>query len=223
MPGRRFPTVLIAGLLLALGLLAVGCGEREEPSAKQVGSGHEGRHATRSGDSAERAFLSAMVPHHEAAIEMAEVAQKRGRAREIRALADSILGAQAKEIGQMKAIHRRLFGTELTPDERAHERLGLSAREAGMDHAGAATNLRNAEPFDRAFVDEMAPHHGGAIRMSNVALKRSSDRELRALARTIVTTQKQEIERMNAFRRERFGGPVPRDGGHGAHETMEGH
>lgn len=216
MPGRRFPTVLIAGLLLALGLLAVGCGEREEPSAKQVGSGHEGRHATRSGDSAERAFLSAMVPHHEAAIEMAEVAQKRGRAREIRALADSIVGAQAKEIGQMKAIHRRLFGTELTPDERAHERLGLSAREAGMDHAGAATNLRNAEPFDRAFVDEMVPHHRGAIRMSEAVLARTRDPELRRLARGIISMQRKEIAQMNAFREREHGAPVPEGGaGHG--------
>ncbi len=217
----RAPTTRVAGALLvcllAFGLGACGGDEKDRSDSRSTGQARQGK-------AVEKAFLTGMVHHHESAIEMAEIAQTKGKDRFVKELADAIATTQKAEITRMEAIHERLFGAELKPDARAHDGLGLTAEEAGMTHDRTATAaLRAAEPFDRAFVDEMAPHHSGAIRMSNVVLKRSNDRELRALARTIVTTQKQEIERMNSFRREEFGGPVPRDGGHGAHETMDGH
>ncbi len=212
----RVATALLV-CLLAFGLGACGSDEDDRSDA---GSDAGAKH----GKAVEKAFLTGMVHHHESAVEMAEIAQAKGKDRFVEELADAIVATQKAEISRMEAIHERLFGAKLKPDARAHDGLGLSAEEAGMTHdAKAIAALRTAKPFDRAFVDDMVPHHRGAIRMSNVALKSSSDRELRALARTIVTTQKQEIERMNSFRRQKFGGPAPRDGGHGGHETMEGH
>ncbi len=75
--------------------------------------------------------------------------------------------------------------------------------------------LRAANPFDRAFVDEMVPHHRGAARMAGVVLKSTKDAPLRKVAEGIVSAQEREISEMNDFRTKKFGGPVPAGAGHG--------
>ena len=196
---RRLPGALLAALASAA-VLAAGCGGGDDQERAP-------------GNPSERAFLAAMVPHHEAAVDMARLARERTDEPYIRRLAGDIVRSQRAEIAQMRRIHRRLFGSELLPDERAHEALGLSAAAAGMDHMDAAARLRNARPFDRAFVDHMVPHHQGAIRMAEAVLARTQDVELRRLAGEIMATQRREIAEMNAFRERRFGGPVPASGG----------
>lgn len=196
---RVLPSVALAlGVTAALGLAA--CGS-DSPTAGQPAA---------SGEAAERAFLEGMVPHHESAITMAEVAAERAQAPEIKQIAEGIADSQTPEINQMSSIHQRLFDAPLVPDEAAHEELGLSSEEAGMGGHAAdpASALEDADPFDRAFVDEMVPHHQGAITMANAVLAETDDAELRALAESIVATQEREIEEMNAFRSERYGGPA---------------
>jgi len=79
--------------------------------------------------------------------------------------------------------------------------------------------LRTASPFDQAFVDEMEPHHTGAVQMAEVVLESTDDAELRGLAEGIIATQKREIEGMNAFRTKEYGAPVPeKDGAGDEHE-----
>jgi uncharacterized protein (DUF305 family) len=120
----------------------------------------------------------------------------------------------------MKSIHKRLFGSELKPDPRGHDQLGLTAGQAGMTHDENTNRmLQEADPFDRAFVDDMVPHHRGAIAMSNVVLDHTKDRALRDLAEKIVEAQRREIKEMNEFRREKFGGPVPAHAEHGGAST----
>ena len=164
----------------------------------------------------EKAFLTGMVHHHRSAIEMAKIAMKRGEDPYIKGLAGDIMSTQDPEIVRMVEIYERLFGGELKPDPGAHDGLGLSAEEAGMTHSPETNKtLRSAEPFDRAFVDEMVPHHEGAVKMAKVALKTAKDPDLRELAEGIITTQEREIAEMNDFRTKTFGGPVPEGAGHG--------
>lgn len=199
---------LVASLFLALGLGACGDGEGDSEGSKQ-------------GQKVERAFLTGMVHHHETAIEMAEIAQRRGQDRFVRKLAEAITSTQEREISQMRSIYTRLFDAALKPDPGAHDGLGLSAGEAGMTH-DKETNatLEAAEPFDRAFVDEMVPHHLGAIKMAKVVLKETEDRALRNLAEAIARAQQDEVDAMNAFRTRKYGGPVPSKDEDGA--TMDG-
>ena len=187
---------------LLLGVLALTC-------LAACGQGGDEGHL----ESPERAFLAAMVPHHESAVEMATVGERQAKSDFVRGLSEDIVQSQRSEIEEMRQIHERLFRAPLRPDMGAHAQLGLSAQEAGMDHMDGAAQIRDDRRFDRAFVDHMVPHHQGAVRMAEVVLERSRDRELRELAEGILAAQRREIAEMNAFREREFGGPVPAGGG----------
>jgi uncharacterized protein (DUF305 family) len=197
-------------------------GVTASPARRGIGYGDEGvkwsrvkengQGASASGGKPDQAFLEAMIPHHESAVQTANVAKQWGQHQEIQELAVDIVAEQSKEIMRMERIHRRLFGSEITPDPGAHEELGLSAKEAGMEHMDAAAALERARPFDRAFIDEMVGHHQGAIRMARAALSRTGDAEIRKLADAIVMSQSREIVRMNDWRRAWYGRESPAGG-----------
>ena len=205
---------LIAPIALGLAFLLAACG------GDSSGDGQSGQTTAAKAGPQERAFLSAMVPHHRSAVEMASAAEGRLEDPQIRRIEGAIAKAQTAEIDQMKRIHERLFGAPLAPDEGAHTQLGLSAQEAGMDHMlGARPIKRAAEPVDRAFIDEMVPHHRGAVVMAEVVLEPSRDPELRKLAAGIIDAQESEIKTMNRVREREFGGPVKENKGAGGHGT----
>ena len=154
------------------------------------------------------AFVSQMVPHHESAIEMAEIAVRRAEHPEIEALANSIIASQSDEITSLQAIHERLFGASIA--EVDHETLGMPEHEMGMGTDVAA--LESAKSFDRAFIDMMVPHHQGAIGMSRIEIAHGSDNEAIALGEQIIAAQSREIEDMNSWRTEWYGGPSPAGG-----------
>ena len=59
----------------------------------------------------DRMFLKMMIPHHAGAIVMAEEALQVSGRPEIRRLANTIIDAQANEIGEMHDIYDRRFGS----------------------------------------------------------------------------------------------------------------
>lgn len=178
------PQAALGALLVAV--LVAACGGSEKPDPQQ-------------------AFLRGMVPHHRSAVEMAEVAETEAQTKFVKDLASDITRTQTEEITHMAQIHQRLFNAPLKPDRGAHAGLGLSVQEAGMNHMEGASMIRGKKPFDRAFVDEMVPHHGGAIRMAEVVLDRTDDPQLRSLARGIAAAQRREIEAMQRFRKREYG------------------
>lgn len=189
---------VLALLLVALVTgVAAGCGDDDDGVAAV--------------STTEEAFLKGMIPHHESAIEMAEIAADRGEHAEVKQLAGAITEAQTSEIAQMETIYERLTGDEILPDPAAHEELGLSQGEAGM-HEGGAAMLDRAREFDKAFIDEMVPHHQGAIRQARIVLGETEDGELRELANAIVEAQSREIEQMNRWRERWYGSPSPAGG-----------
>jgi uncharacterized protein (DUF305 family) len=144
----------------------------------------------------DRAFIDAMVPHHRGAIDMAEVALGNAEHREVKELAEDIVSAQEAEIERLKAIKREEYGTSEVPMEMSAEE--MEAMGMPMD----PKEMAEREPFDKAFFDNMIPHHESAIDMANAALKDSENPEIRQIARAIVDAQEREIERMRAWRNE---------------------
>ena len=152
--------------------------------------------------STDGAFVSEMVPHHESAIEMAEIAIERAEHPEIKQLAEQIIESQSSEIDQLNSIHERLFGGPVGSAD--HGSMGMT-EEMGAEEM---ETLETAEPFDRAFIDMMVPHHQSAIEMAQVEIDEGSDAETQALAEAIISAQSAEIEEMNQWREEWYGAPT---------------
>lgn len=106
------------------------------------------------GNGADRAFVADMLPHHESAVEMAEIAQERGQSPFVKRLAADTIRTQNEEITTMRREDSQL-------EEGGVERgdLGVGHSMMGMDMDVA--KLEDASPFDREFIAMMLPHHEG--------------------------------------------------------------
>jgi uncharacterized protein (DUF305 family) len=148
------------------------------------------------GKYSDEAFIDAMVPHHQGAIAMAEVALKNAEHEEIKELSRNIVSTQQSEIEELKSIKKEEFGTSNVPMEMSQEQM------RGMGMMMDPQRLSKREPFDEAFIDAMIPHHQSAIQMAQVASKQSKIPEIKGLAGNIVSAQKREIEQMKQWRKE---------------------
>ncbi len=72
-----------------------------------------------------------------------------------------------------------------------------STAGATMDHG-----MMGSAPFDAQFIDSMIEHHNGAIMMAAQALTESERPEIKELAQNIITSQRQEVEQMTAWRQQ---------------------
>jgi uncharacterized protein (DUF305 family) len=151
---------------------------------------------TEIGRYSDKAFIDAMVPHHQGAIAMAEVALKNAEHDEIEELSRNIVSTQRAEIEELKAIKKEEFGISNVPMEMSQEQ--LQAMGMMMD----PQNLANKKPFDKAFIDAMIPHHQSAIEMATVAREKSENPRIKELAQDIISAQKREIEQMKQWRKE---------------------
>lgn len=63
-------------------------------------------------DPFDREFIDMMVPHHQGAIVMARAVLKKGESAEVKKLAEAIIAAQSKEIGEMNSWRKEWYGAE---------------------------------------------------------------------------------------------------------------
>jgi uncharacterized protein (DUF305 family) len=141
-------------------------------------------------------FIDAMVPHHQGAIEMARVALQNAEHDEIIQLSENIISTQQAEIKELKSIKQEEFGTSEVPMEMSPQQ--MQSMGVMMD----PQELANREPFDKAFIDGMIPHHQSAIEMAQVAREKSKNPQIKELAENIISAQQTEIEQMKQWREQ---------------------
>src|SRR5215210_4875879 len=162
-----------------------------------MGSGDMARQMVmENGKYSDKAFIDAMVPHHQGAIAMAEVALKNAEHEEIIQLSRNIISSQQAEIEELKSIKQEEFGTSNVPMEMSMEQM------RGMGMMMDPQSLADENPFDEAFIDAMIPHHQSAIYMAQVASEKSKIPEIKELAQNIVSAQKRDIEQMRRWREQ---------------------
>ena len=163
---------------------------------------------------ADQHFIIMMIPHHDGAIAMAELALTRARRPEIKALASRIKASQTNENVQMRAWYRQWYGEDVPVWKPGvgwgwqggmggSMGTGRGAGGMGMMHRGTnLTALSTAKDFDRAFLEQMIPHHQMGVMMASMAQTNTQHLELRELQQAMVRAQSEEIRQMEQWYRQ---------------------
>jgi uncharacterized protein (DUF305 family) len=150
------------------------------------------------GSDLDRAFLQGMVPHHQAAIDMASVEVQKGKDPRTKGLAQAIIDDQQREIAQMTQIAQAQF--KFTPMKEMSGPLGsLMGVPLSMDMSKMGQDLATAANTDHAFLTMMIPHHASAILMADEENNHGGDPQLRTLSQSIIAAQAKEIGEMQAL------------------------
>ena len=220
---RHHTRLVLAGLLSAVALATAACegagggaGNMDHGGMGKDGGGEGGKNTVMEGTEhskveggsggmasgmlmedgrySDERFIDAMVPHHWGAVGMAEVALENAKHEEIRRLSEDIVSSQEAEIEDLKEIKQEEFGSSRVPVDMGPDRM------EGMGMTADPRSLAEEEPFDRAFIGAMIPHHRSAIQMVNVALEKSDNPRIEELAGEIVEAQEREISQMQTWR-----------------------
>lgn len=141
-------------------------------------------------NNADMQFTMMMIPHHEQAVEMADMVLAKADIDErVVTLAEEIKAAQAPEIELMESWL---------------DDWGMSMGDMdGMDHGGmmSDTDMQSLEDAvgveaSRLFLEQMIVHHRGAIEMAQNEIDSGRNPDVIALAQSIIASQSTEIATM---------------------------
>ncbi len=147
-------------------------------------------------------FMQDMIPHHNQAVQMAELVADRTNRPELVDVAGRINVSQRDEIDFMGQWLRQRG--ERVPDPTAHDAMQTDHKMAGMATPQQMAELAAVEStdFDRMFLQLMITHHEGAVTMVEELLEQPGsayEPVLFEFTTDITNDQAAEIERMNAL------------------------
>ncbi|WP_405966479.1 DUF305 domain-containing protein [Streptomyces sp. NBC_00015] len=194
-------------------LVLAACGN--DSSGNDSGSGNTGGHSSASSSTSADAtagvhnaqdvsFAQGMIPHHQQALEMAELAADRASSAGVKSLASRIEEAQGPEIrtigGWLKSWGEHVptssdSTTESMPGMDHSAGSGMPGMRDGsdMDELDKASGT----DFDTMFLTMMIDHHEGAVAMATTEKGKGVYGPATSMADDIVTAQTAEIAEMN--------------------------
>lgn len=148
-------------------------------------------------DSISHNFIVQMIPHHEGAVRMSENVLKFTDNTELIEIANSIIAEQTESISNMRNILDGCACVRNTTCEvRTYQRNFSNISKLMFS---AMSNAFSDCCVNCNFIREMIPHHAGAVRMSENALRFAVCPELRPVLENIITSQRQGIRRMKCL------------------------
>lgn len=135
-------------------------------------------------------FAEMMIPHHQQAVDMSDLALKKSTNPSILDLAQRIKDAQSAEIVQMKSWLDGESSNSMMSDHSGHSMGGMLTEEE-FSKLESATGIE----FDKLFLEGMIVHHEGAIDMSRM-IKDTPTEEVNIFGLNVVEVQSAEIREM---------------------------
>jgi uncharacterized protein (DUF305 family) len=184
---------IITLLLAALVSLGINRGDNDG----SMGMGHHrsnNQNNSRSSDytGADIMFLQMMIPHHQQAIDISNLALKTSKDSELLALAKTIRDAQTSEITQMKSwLTDAGAGADMG---HSMDGMGGMLDETELSALAAATGKN----FDILWLKGMTGHHDGAIHMTTM-INDARNKEIKTFGNNVVKDQSAQITQMEAM------------------------
>jgi uncharacterized protein (DUF305 family) len=189
---RKTGVLLGVIVLLAAAVVSLSV-NRSDNNAMNNSSGHMGHGSSSSSNSnytgADIMFLQMMIPHHQQAIDISNLAIKASSDPELLELAKIIARDQAAEIKQMKAWLKDAGASE----EMGHSMDGMG----GMlnDDELAALSAATGKEFDTLWLKGMTEHHDGAIHMTQM-IEDAQNADIKAFGAKVIKDQSEQIAQM---------------------------
>ena len=186
---------IIALLLAAVVSLSINRGEDDGFMGMHHNDNNGmGMHHNSKGDytGADIMFLQMMIPHHQQAVDISNLALKTSKDAELLALAKTIRDAQSAEIIQM---------TTWLKDSNTNPGLGYSMDGMGgmlNDAELSALNAETGSKFDILWLKGMIGHHDGAIHMTTM-IRDASNPDIKTFGENVVKDQSAQITQMKAM------------------------
>lgn len=160
-------------------------------------------HAELTNDSITIDFIRCMIPHHQAAIYMSENVLMYTTYQPLRKIAEGIIQMQTQGIDQMKEILKTTSGYLNT--RRDVNTYLTKYFEITNTMIERMKNSPRCVQIDLNFVNEMIPHHEGAIQMCHNLIQYYIDPRLRNVADTIIQEQSQGVKELQQIKSQLCG------------------
>jgi len=138
-------------------------------------------------------FLQMMIPHHQQAVDISNLALSKSKEEELLTLATVIRDGQADEIIQMK---------QWLKDAGAEIEMGHSMGDSmgGMLNDTDLATLKSADgsTFDRLWLQGMTGHHDGALHMTQM-IEDAQNPVIKKFGQDIVTVQSAQNKQMQGM------------------------
>jgi uncharacterized protein (DUF305 family) len=164
-------------------------------------------------------FLEAMIPHVESAIEMAVVAGDNSQRAEIDQFSQETIEAQQLQVETMRTWRADWYPDvpALTQQQLVEAMIvklsdspgvggvaGLEEMNESHRRADLAALCASGDQIDLTYIDTVIAHGSSTIVLAKEAQNRSTHREIKEMAASIVTAQQYQIDQLLAWRESWF-------------------
>lgn len=192
-------TGVLGGIIVALVAVIIGMSLSSNGNHDVMGMGHssmmDSDEQTGSSDltGADIMFLQMMIPHHQQAVDISNLALAKSKDAELLALATSIRDSQADEIVHMKQWLKDA-GAGLEMGHSMDSQMGGMLDDAEL----AALKTATGSEFDRLWLLGMTGHHDGALHMTQM-IEDAKNPTIKSFGQAIVKAQTAQIEQMKVM------------------------
>ena len=166
-------------------------------------------------------YLEHMIPHHQVAIDISILLQKKSKNPRMQGILRKIIWVQKYEIALMKNMSLNLPKNDMSEDKRnmnTNEIITMGTitypNKPGLSNTFCDPNFFDPEKHmkhmkhmkldDKMYIHHMIPHHQVAVDMSKVLLKNTNNDFMIYLAYRIIRNQEAEIVLLNDLKNSKY-------------------
>ena len=182
--------LVVIGLIILIALRVVNSDSGSHMMGDSSAKGMNNSQSASDLEMNEYMFAEMMIPHHQQAVDMSDLALKKSTNPKILDLAQRIKSAQSSEIIQMQSWLGDKEANSMMSDHSGHSMGGMLTEEdfSKLESSSGVT-------FDTLFLEGMIVHHEGAIDMAQM-IKDTTTQEVNEFGLNVVEVQSEEIREM---------------------------